>query len=324
MWNRAKTANKNSGRWQSQQPFSVAGFNLGEYRSAVVPGPPQVAIYANQQLENAIADRLRGVASGSIANNASDQADTSNPYAIPPQSVSLPPTPPPQSRRRVEATGPRSFRFDFPSSKKPNGNFPFDHLDVAQIPGTFGQGWPQLIYLSTLAFLPAEAQQRVGMDEWSEREARELMPFHEVAHQWWGNVSAGATYRDVWLEEGIANYLAMLYAIAASPQTIAWQNGSITTNPNWSRNPSAPNEPLEQAGPLSLGLRLSGMPAPHAYTVIVYGKGAWVIYMLSEMFRDSAAKDPDENFRKFLHSVLDDYVSAPSPPPTLKKKPSAI
>ena len=40
--------------------------------------------------------------------------------------------------------------------EKLNGAFPFDHLDVAQIPGSFGQGWPGLVYLSTLAFLPAE------------------------------------------------------------------------------------------------------------------------------------------------------------------------
>ena len=44
-----------------------------------------------------------------------------------------------------------------------NGPFPFDHLDVSQIPGNFGQGWPGLVYLSTLVFLPQSAQERAGI-----------------------------------------------------------------------------------------------------------------------------------------------------------------
>jgi hypothetical protein len=295
------------GRWQSQQPFNVAGFNLGEYRSAVVPGPPEVALFANQQLENAIAERLSSpAASGAIAGSASDQSDASNPYLLPPQNVSLLPAPPPNPAAVLKQLG-REVSDSIPFFEKTNGKFPFDHLDVAQIPGTFGQGWPQLIYLSTLAFLPAEAQQRVGMDEWAEREARELMPFHEVAHQWWGNVAAGASYRDVWLEEGIANYLAMLYADSRKPGDHHLAKWLDHYKLELLSKPAGSSETLEQSGPLSLGIRLTGMQQPRAYTVIVYGKGAWVIYMLSEMFRDPAAKDPDENFRAFLHAVLDDY-----------------
>jgi hypothetical protein len=64
---------------------------------------------------------------------------------------------------------------------------------------------------------------------------------------------------------------------------------------------------LDETGPLSLGMRLNGMQEPHAYSVIVYGKGAWVIYMLSEMFHDPAAKDSDEKFHEFLRAVLDEY-----------------
>ena len=34
---------------------------------------------------------------------------------------------------------------------------------------------------------------------------------------------------------------------------------------------------------------------------------AWVIYMLAEMFRDPAAKDPDAKFQEFLRAVLNEY-----------------
>ena len=98
-----------------------------------------------------------------------------------------------------------------------NGPFPFDHLDVSQIPGNFGQGWPGLVYLSTLVFLPQAAQERAGFSELAQEEARELMPFHEVAHQWWGNVAGSAEYRDAWIQEAMANYLALLYADSKRP-----------------------------------------------------------------------------------------------------------
>jgi hypothetical protein len=295
------------GHWKSSQPFSVAGFNLGEYRSAVVAGPPVVAIYANQQLEQAIAERMRrvGASGAALGSDQADQAQSSNPYMLAPQNVPLI-QPPPSPAGVLKDLG-RQVSDSVQYFEKINGPFPFDHLDVSQIPGTFGQGWPQFVYLSTLAFLPAEAQERAGLDEWAERESRELMPYHEVAHQWWGNVAAGATYRDVWLEEGMANYLAMMYADNRKPNDhrlskwLEHYRGELLAKPN----PAAPT--LDEAGPLSLGLRLNSMQEPHAYNVIVYGKGAWVIYMLAEMFRDPSAKDPDAKFQEFLRAVLSEY-----------------
>ena len=40
------------------------------------------------------------------------------------------------------------------------GPFPFKQLEVSQIPGNFGQGWPGLIYLPTFSFLSRETQRR--------------------------------------------------------------------------------------------------------------------------------------------------------------------
>jgi|HubBroStandDraft_6_1064221.scaffolds.fasta_scaffold38848_3 hypothetical protein len=296
-----------SGHWRSGQPFSVAGFNLGEYRSAAVPGPPPVALYANQQLENAISARMRtNLATGAAAvSDQGDPAQNTNPYMLPPQNVPLLQPPPPSPAGVLKELG-REVSDSVRYFETINGPFPFDHLDVSQIPGTFGQGWPQLVYLSTLAFLPTEAQERAGLDEWAEREAHDLMPYHEVAHQWWGNVTAGASYRDVWLEEGMANYLAIVYSDSRKPgdhRLAKWLDhyrGELLAKS------TATSGTLDSTGPLSLGMRLNGMQEPHAYSVIVYGKGAWVIYMLSEMFRDPAAKDPDEKFHEFLRLILDE------------------
>ena len=97
-------------------------------------------------------------------------------------------------------------------TKPSSGAFPFQKLSVSQIPGTFGQGWPGLLYLSTYSYLPAEAQQRAGLSESGQEHFTELVPFHEVAHQWWGNVVGWDSYSDQWINEAIANYLALLFA----------------------------------------------------------------------------------------------------------------
>src|SRR5258707_13168771 len=93
-----------------------------------------------------------------------------------------------------------------------SGPAPFHQLSVSQIPGAFGQGWPGLLYLSTYSFLPAETQQRAGLSESGQEHFHDLVPFHEVAHQWWGNVVGWSSYRDQWIDEGLANYMALLFA----------------------------------------------------------------------------------------------------------------
>jgi len=295
-----------TGRWRSEVPFEVAGFNLGEYKmEATGPERVRVKLYANQQLEEAIVERLR---------ENEEALALARPPGLPPgvlngSNVDVAP-PPPSPASVLKGLGAQildSIQF----FEKLNGAFPFDHLDVSQIPGTFGQGWPGLVYLSTFAFLPREAQQRAGMGEEAQEEARELMAPHEVAHQWWGNVVAEASYRDAWIVEGMANYLAMLEAEARRPSAhrletwLERYRKVLTTAPQGLAG--APDE----AGPLTLGVRLNSSKIPQAYDEIIYGKGAWVMHMLREMLREPASKDPDARFRDLLVSILTEYRFRP-------------
>src|SRR5260370_41973032 len=100
--------------------------------------------------------------------------------------VLVPPIPPPPPQpnpsaalKQVSAEIADSIHF----LEKLNGDFPFDHLNVTQIPGSFGQGWPELVYLSTLAFLPPETAENAGMNALERGAARDLMPCHEFAPQ---------------------------------------------------------------------------------------------------------------------------------------------
>lgn len=290
-----------TGRWRSDVPFSVAGFNLGEYKTETAGERPRIQVYANQQLEDAIVARLALETPPPSLPSVIDQA--------PPQiQVPIAPPPLPPSPAAVLKSLGAAVLDSIHFYEKLNGAFPFDHLDVAQIPGTFGQGWPGLVYLSTLAFLPPEAQERAGLGEWAQGEARDLMPFHEVAHQWWGNLVGAASYRDAWIQEGLANYLSLLYADSKKPgnhRLAAWLEHYRA---NLIAKAPGSTEIVDEAGPLSLGGRLASSKFPDAYNTILYGKGTWVIHMLHEMLRDPSAKeDPDARFRKLLGSLLTDY-----------------
>jgi hypothetical protein len=66
---------------------------------------------------------------------------------------------------------------------------------------------------------------------------------------------------------------------------------------------------LRQAGPVTLGLRLSSSKFPDAYDAIAYGRGTWLFHMLRYMLRDAATsrtrgRKPAGNGDEFFLHVL--------------------
>jgi hypothetical protein len=291
-----------SGEWHTSEPIALAGFNLGNYASLTVGEKPVLKLFANQQLEDAILARL--------------ESHETNPAAALPSGSGLPhpasspdnpfPLPLPNPAAYLKGLGGKlldSVHF----YEGLDGPFPFPELDISQIPGNFGQGWPGLLYLSTLVFLPPQTQEQAGVAERAQEQIEQLVPYHEVAHQWWGNVVAPKTYRDVWLEEAMANYLALLYDESRHPARHELQNWLARFRDSLLAKQPDSDEPMDAAGPLDFGYRLESSRTPEAYNIIVYDKGAWVIHMLREMLRNPRAKDPDERFRQLLLNVLSDY-----------------
>ncbi|MGA7091690.1 MAG: M1 family aminopeptidase [Candidatus Acidiferrales bacterium] len=301
----SENAETKSAHFRSEVPFAVAGFNLGEYKSEIIGSRPVIEIFANPALETAIAARLHVDGHlpvppfpGAIGGQTTNQAD---------RVYSSPAPSPADAIKQLGFQISDSIRF----FEKLNGPFPFTHLDVSQIPGSFGQGWPGLVYLSTYAFLPPEAQEEAGLSQRAQRTARELFPFHEVAHQWWGNLTTAGSYRDGWMQEAMANYLALLYADHKDPnqhRMADWLNHfRAMLETKHAGDTIAP----EQAGPLTLGFRLTSSKSPGAYETVIYDKGAWVMRMLDAMLRDPNAPDPDARFRALLLTTLTDYRFRP-------------
>jgi Peptidase family M1 domain len=289
------------GHWRSEEPASVAGFNLGDYAYASFPSSGySVDVYANQMLEQALLNRLRPP-------DLSLEPHVPVFPGIPTRNQALAmPLPPPSPAEALQQLGKEidsSIRF----YERYCGPFPYRQLNVSQIPGTFGQGWPGLLYISTYSFLPAQIQAQAGLSRSGEEHFTDLVPFHEVAHQWWGNVVGWSSYRDQWIDEAIANYLALLFVDSQKKPELKLRVWLNRYRANLTEKAAGGNMPIVDYGSLTLGSRLTSSKTPEGFEQLIYGKGSWVIHMLREMLRQPGAKDPDERFIGLLHTLLAKY-----------------
>jgi hypothetical protein len=288
--------------WKTEIPVPEAGFNLGEYASSSLSSENRtIDVYANKQLEEFLRSRL-------TAPTPSEDSSRHSSIMRPKMGDDIPAIPPnpaaflKQLAREIDA----SIRF----YELYSGPFPFRNLGVSQIPGAFGQGWPGLLYLSTFSYLPDEAQYRAGLGPTGRAFFSDVVPFHEVAHQWWGNVVGWSSYRDQWIDEAMAEYLALQFADSQKSQEhplntwlAHYRKRLITKAEGEDRAPA-------DIGPVIAGRRLISSRSPDAYNVVVYAKGAWVMHMLHEMLRQPAAngKDPDARFIRLLHTLVSKYA----------------
>ena len=294
------------GHWKTENLAAVAGFNLGEYAFAsVASGNYSVDVYANRQLEMSLERRLHTVNEDVVANmgipgGLRAQARLEMPSTQPSPADGLK-----HLAREIDS----SIRF----YEGYAGPFPFKQLAVSQIPGSFGQGWPGLLYLSTYSFLQQGAQERVGLSGEGQEQFSELVPFHEAAHQWWGNVVGWSSYRDQWVDEALASYLALLFADSQKTpdrRTRIWLDRYRAK-----LEAKLPDSQLIVAdiGAIGLGNRLSSSKAPNGFEEVIYPKGAWIIHMIREMLRQPAvagqpgSKNPDARFQAFLQKLYSSY-----------------
>jgi aminopeptidase N len=157
-------------------------------------------------------------------------------------------------------------------------------LTVAPIPGTFGQGFPGLVYLSTIAYLDPSSRPAPLRSEEQQVFFSDLIVAHEVAHQWWGNVVIISSYQDEWLTEALANYSALLWLEkkggAKAVDTVLDDFRARLLGKN------GEGRTLESAGPIVWGIRLESSGMPDAWRAITYEKGAWIMHMLRRRLGD--------------------------------------
>ncbi len=315
---------KTEGQWRITRrrtgaPVRMAGFNLGRYESVrATRGGYTVDVYANRNVERALERRA------------------------PEQVVVLPPMIGGPRQRRPEilvlpAEVPLAepvTRIDQLASDVADalefmaarfGPPALDHLNVSPVPGTFGQGFPGLIYLSTLAYLTPQHRAVRALDARQQLFFADILQAHETAHQWWGNVVGSAGYHDDWLMEALANYSALLFLEKhKGPRQVETALEEYQAN---LLEKTEGGEMVDSIGPVVLGPRLATSQAPGAWRAIIYGKGSWILHMLRRQMGDAAfLKMLGELRRRYeFNSVSTEqfrllaanYVPAKSPDPKL-------
>ena len=137
----------------------------------------------------------------------------------------------------------------------------------------------------------------------------EVMMPHELSHQWYGDKVSWASYHEQWLLEALANYCSLLLLERSRPADVQ------LTLENYRQilaSRTRDGHRMYEAGPVTLGSRLTSSHFPNGYELIAYGRGTWLLHMLRWMLRDASrtAANPegdDTVFLGLLRNLVDHY-----------------
>ena len=290
-------------RWISERPIPLAGFNLGQYTHATAhAGSVAVEVYATSGMERTFPKAPAAALMPelpTVVNVPRDQA-----------TINVPPPPSPAlNEQHVAEESARAVEF----FARRFGPYPYGKLALTQMPGELSQGWPGLIFLSSFAFLTPEEKAQLHVSSLEDTRGN-LVVAHETAHQWWGDLVVWKGYRDQWIIEALAEYSSLMQLESQDPAKFravleSYQDKLFQKNKD--------GMPLMDAGPVTLGIRLSCSPFPVGYEAISYGRGTWLFHMLRTMMRDAESKKTghrassrenlDEPFLRGLRKLRERY-----------------
>ena len=266
-------------RWVSERAIPLAGFNLGQYVANSIEVPQQaskvtVETYASRGVELALQPpppRIDPIIIPGMAGRR-DRFPVGAPFP------SVLPSPAKSIKSLAQrAAGTVAYLGD------KLGPYPYSALALTQMPGPASQGWPGLVFLSSYAFLVEAAPNK--FDPVNRILFEHVVPAHEIAHQWWGDAVLWNTYHDQWIVEALSNYCALMELEESDPASFDVVMEHYRRNQLENAESKLPNY---QAGPVSLGLRLSSSKFPNGYEIVTYGRGTWLIHMLRSMLRDAS------------------------------------
>jgi len=296
----ARAKGQQTTHWVSERPLPLAGFNLGKYKVATVQaGSVTVETYATPGVERDFPNAQIQVI----------EPDPASPVARGPQ-VIVPDRPSPsQNEGTVGEAAAQAIQYYVERF----GPYPYSRLALTQMPGRDSQGWPGLVFLSSYAFLNRQEREQLHFEPYRIL-MQQMIPAHETAHQWWGDLIPWSSYRDQWFSEGLANYCALMMLQEKNP--VGFRQIMEKYRRDLVEKNKDGTSPMD-AGPVTLGVRLLSSRSPEGYEAISYGRGTWLFHMLRTMLKDAAVQDgghkgptnggPDEPFVRALRRLRQRY-----------------
>ncbi len=286
--------------WKSDIPLAVAGFAFGDYKLfADKVGGVEIQVYANNQpderlqsIQRSIDNPERELAQGSHASHLGVEAamGTMTPAALG-KTINI-----------ETANTLKLFQSYF-------GPYPYKTLAVTNIIGSYGQGWPGLLYLGWFTFL--DATQRNALGYTNQTQVTDSFRAHESSHQWWGHRVGWKSYHDQWLSEGFADFSGLLYV-----QYRDSMKESLTQFRLKKELLSREDRNLhktETLGPIWMGQRIhSSIADGRSYQDLIYSKGAYVLQMIRQMMMDPRNPDPEHIFKETMQDYCKTFDNQPA------------
>lgn len=274
-------------KWKSPMPQSVAGFALGDYKVYTDKVDNiDVEAYGNRNPD----DYLAGV-----QNMVNANLPGQTPMGMPAMG-NLDPS------SMLKTTG-IEIGNDLRVFENYYGPFPFHRLAVTNIPYTYGQGWPMLLYLSVFSFMDETQRHLFGVVD--QVRISDFFRAHEVSHQWWGHEVGWKTYHDQWLSEGFAQFSGNLYVELRDGEKkfldrLHSDRQELMSTNNFGHR-------YDDVGPIWMGDRLGSSLSPGGYDTVVYNKGGYALEMIRAMMQNPRGKDPDQPFKEMMQDFVKSF-----------------
>ena len=160
------------------------------------------------------------------------------------------------------------------------GAYPYAEMDLVQIDlgnGAGGVEFPQLMFIGGDYYGPSETLTLIPG-------YLEFVVAHEVAHQWWYGLVGNNQYRHAFIDEGVCNYLTVVYFEEVYGEQAAEQQVNYNLKASYFTR-------LFNDGDQIVDQPTDDFPSQRAYGSIVYGKSALGFGALHEAIGDDAFFD---------------------------------
>lgn len=285
--------------WKSDTPLAAAGFAFGDYKTySEKVGDIEVQVFANKEPDDQLASiqqYFENPTGGMSPRPGSSLAAGAAVGQLTPAAL--------VKTIGIETSNTlRVFQDYF-------GPYPFKQIAVTNIPGTYGQGWPGLLYLSWLTFLDTTQLHALGIRD--QTKITDFFRAHESSHQWWGHRVGWKSYHDQWLSEGFAEFSGILYVqFRRNPKEFFTQ---LRKDKELLHRTDVHNHTADSLGPIWMGRRIASSETnPGSYQDLIYSKGAYVLQMIRMQLYDSRNADPDHFFKELMHDYCKTFENKPA------------
>jgi hypothetical protein len=285
--------------WKSQMPLAAAGFAFGDYKVyKEKTGDIEVQVFANRQPDDLLKS-IQQVFDNPLEDLAQGPGGSRTQMAA---IGNLTPSALAKTIGIETSNTLRVFQNYF-------GPYPYKQIAVTNIIGSYGQGWPGLLYLSWFTFL--DSTQRNAMGIRNQVQLTDFFRGHESSHQWWGHRVGWKSYHDQWLSEGFAEFSGKLYV--QYRQNLKESLTQFRRDKELLQTGDIHNHQVDSLGPIWLGRRIrSSETNGSSYQNLIYSKGGYVLQMLRSQLTDPRNPDPEHLFKEMMQDYCKTFDNKPA------------